>query len=110
VLCLVADGHGHEGGIISEQLRKKFPLILETEIKKQILSQWKDGEPPILFHDHLAKIKECFRQAFITADKQVQKLKSVAQLSGSTLSIIMIDGDFLFCANAGDSRAIILKQ
>jgi hypothetical protein len=65
----VADGHGVEGGIISEQLRKKFPLILETEIKKQILSLRKDGDPPILIEDHLAKIKDCFRQAFITADK-----------------------------------------
>jgi serine/threonine protein phosphatase PrpC len=34
----------------------------------------------------------------------------VAHLSGSTLSVVMIDGDFLFCANVGDSRAIILKQ
>jgi serine/threonine protein phosphatase PrpC len=110
VLCIVADGHGVDGGIISEQLRKKFPLILETEIKKQILSMRKDGEVPILIHDHLAKIKECFRQAFITADKLVQKLKSAAHLSGSTLSVVMIDGDYLFCANVGDSRAIILKQ
>jgi serine/threonine protein phosphatase PrpC len=69
VLCLVADGHGAEGGIISEQLRKKFPLILEAEIRKQIFSMRKDSDTPILIHDHLAKVKDCFMQAFITADK-----------------------------------------
>lgn len=110
VLCLVADGHGIEGSIVSEQLRKKFPMILETEIRKEILSQWKEGEPPVQISNHLQKIKDCFKQAFLEANKQIQKLKAVVQLSGSTLTVIMIDGDFLFCANVGDSRAIVMKQ
>lgn len=110
VLCLVADGHGAEGSIVSEQLRKKFPLILETEIRREILSKRKEGEPQVQISNFLQKIKDCFTSAFIEADKQIQKLKGVAHLSGSTLTVVLIDGDFLFCANVGDSRSIILKQ
>ena len=61
-----------------------------------------------------SKIKEnnfeVIRDSFFLAEDEVSMAKFDVQFSGSTTVIVFVFGNKILCANAGDSRAILISE
>ena len=54
------------------------------------------------------RVPEYFRKAFSTIHERLMTEKAYnCHLSGSTVCAILFDGLHVYCANAGDSRAVL---
>eukprot|EP00475_Leptophrys_vorax_P013448 TRINITY_DN19854_c1_g1_i1.p1 TRINITY_DN19854_c1_g1~~TRINITY_DN19854_c1_g1_i1.p1 ORF type:complete len:396 (+),score=107.00 TRINITY_DN19854_c1_g1_i1:146-1333(+) len=87
----VFDGHGASGQVVSQFLVNVLPQELERELKQN------PNDPAEAFH----------RAFFHTSEELVDRESSNCTFSGSTAVSIYLDGDTLFCANCGDSRAVL---
>ena len=99
----VFDGHGEFGHLASRFVKnfisdklKNNPLIKNSRNPYQIYEKLKQNG-----YEIIAKI-------FIDADVQIQKEKFNCQMSGTTSVIVIQCCEKLICANAGDSRAIVV--
>lgn len=87
----VFDGHG--GAKVSKFIAKKFESVL-TSSKEFILSE---------------KYKEALDTTFLALDAKIGKF-SYCKDQGSTCCVVFVTKEKIYCANAGDSRAILVKK
>ena len=99
----VLDGHGVNGHYASNFVKryiiskiKNHPLIKNLQTPKEIYKQLTSNGYQII-----AKL-------FMDADIQIAKEKFNVEMSGTTVVLVIQLGDRLICANAGDSRAILV--
>ena len=88
----VFDGHGEDGHGAAEFCVQTLPTEL-TRRDKQLIAQPAD----------------CLKEAFVTVDSEMAK-EMDASLSGTTAVVCVIHSRHLYIANAGDSRAIMLRR
>ena len=101
----VLDGHGVNGHYASKftknyilQRIKNHPLI-------------KNLQTPSEIYKHLtANGYQIIARIFIDADTQIAKEKFNVEMSGTTCVLVIQLGEKLICANAGDSRAILVYE
>ena len=96
------DGHGDYGKVISDYVKTNLPLniqLLEAKNKKtsKELGLLNESTRKQLMIESFAKSQE---------DLTI-KLKDESSQSGATATLVFIIGKTLFCANVGDSRAIL---
>lgn len=88
----VCDGHGQFGKEISEFIKDRFPFLLSN------IPTFIDNP----------------QQAFISAagilQTEIIKKRFDTTFSGSTLNAVLILGQKIYCANIGDSRAVLGKR
>eukprot|EP01066_Platyproteum_vivax_P015086 Platyproteum_vivax@DN6710_c0_g1_i1.p1 len=85
----VMDGHGYRGREVSQLIRTHLPINLEDDEQLQTRP--------------VQALVNCFKK---TAD-DVARSKLDVSFSGSTcVSVLLVDKD-LYCANLGDSRAVL---
>jgi serine/threonine protein phosphatase PrpC len=53
---------------------------------------------------------EIIRNSFFLAEDEISMAKFDAQFSGSTTVMVFVIGNKILCANAGDSRAIMICE
>ena len=101
----VLDGHGVNGHYASNFTKKymldrikNHPLIKNLQTPNEIYKQLTMNGYQIL-----AKM-------FVDADIQIAKEKFNVEMSGTTCVIVIQLGERLICANAGDSRAILVYE
>ena len=101
----VLDGHGVNGHYASNFTKKyllerikNHPLIKNLQTPNEIYKQLTMNGYQII-----AKI-------FVDADTQIAKEKFNVEMSGTTCVIVIQLGERLICANAGDSRAILVYE
>jgi serine/threonine protein phosphatase PrpC len=92
----VCDGHGSHGHHVSRYIKNHLSDI----IKEQLLEM----NPSIE-----AEYRTLFEKAFVLCDQQVN-LDLDTRYSGSTVCSTLIDGNMLYCANLGDSRAVMFSK
>ena len=99
----VLDGHGVNGHYASNFVKrylisriKNHPLIKNLQTPKEIYKQLTSNGYQII-----AKL-------FLDADVQIAKEKFNVEMSGTTVALVIQLGEHLICANAGDSRAILV--
>ena len=99
----VLDGHGPDGHFVSEFASEFIPyqIINHPEIKalkdpQQIYLKLKENNCNII------------TQAFVSADEKLKHLDFDSFESGSTCCLIIHVGTHIICANAGDSRALVV--
>eukprot|EP00039_Didymoeca_costata_P024294 m.9936 g.9936 ORF g.9936 m.9936 type:complete len:563 (-) comp4167_c0_seq1:149-1837(-) len=98
-LAAVMDGHGKHGHHVSG--------FLKDSLADRILSDLKGGDSSEDIVDCTEKIKK----AFIQCDNSLTKVRSIdSRSSGSTTVVCKRQGDQLFVANLGDSRAVLGRQ
>lgn len=93
----IADGHGEFGDFCSHYAADMVPRYLEKELGNH-------GGISAFRGPHM---EECYIAAFVKANKAMHKEQFDDSLSGTTAISVFIQGDTLFVANVGDSRAII---
>ena len=99
----VFDGHGDVGHLASQFVKryiiyriKNHPLIKKLDEPREIYNQLK------------TKGYELLSNIFLDADVQIQKEKFDSTRSGTTVVLVIQLEEHIICANAGDSRAVLI--
>jgi len=93
-LCGIFDGHGAEGHKAAEYARIHFPKIL-NELKQEIIQDPTKG----------------FQKVFeLVNDGMNQDSSLDTYMSGTTASILILYKNFIYCANVGDSRVVLVDK
>ncbi|KAH9261432.1 hypothetical protein BASA81_000076 [Batrachochytrium salamandrivorans] len=88
-LFAVYDGHGGRG--VVEFISTKLESNLKVELSAE--------------HRGNRSVEECITSAFLITDIETSKQK--LESSGSTAVVCLLEHNMLYCANAGDSRAVL---
>ncbi|KAL4513107.1 hypothetical protein ABPG72_017792 [Tetrahymena utriculariae] len=93
----VCDGHGTNGHLVSQFIKKKLPVHIETMLKLRN----NDFE--------YQAVKQAITQAYLNTAQDLQESNIDTQFSGSTSVLLYLNQNRIWCANLGDSRAICAK-
>jgi serine/threonine protein phosphatase PrpC len=88
----ICDGHGQLGKEISNFIKDRFPVILANDTNL------------------LNKTSEVIISSVQRLQAEILRLKLDTSYSGSTLNIVLIVNNLVYCANVGDSRAVLAKK
>ena len=88
----VCDGHGFYGGEVSGFVKQRLATLLSQD--------------PILY----ANPKKSLTTNILRCNQELSQLNVDVNFSGTTLVLVLIKGNTLFCANVGDSRALVARQ
>lgn len=93
----VCDGHGQNGKDVSTYIKKRLPLIIEEKLKNK---------------DHHDKelLYKVLDESFDLINTDLDFVPFDCQFSGTTLCTVLFIGNKLISANAGDSRAIVVRK
>ena len=93
LLLSVFDGHGPDGHQVSAFVRGKLPQLILEEC----------GDGNLGYH---------IRDAFDRVHREVVESKDSisSDISGTTASIVVINGSTLYAAHVGDSRAVLARK
>lgn len=92
----VCDGHGANGHFVSGFLQSHLPNTLKQKFQSQ--------EEPLAPHELL------FKTYSTVSDALLATRSFDIMLSGSTAVSCFMEGNKIYVANVGDSRAIVIKQ
>lgn len=88
----VCDGHGYYGGDVSGYVKKRLPELLAND--------------PHIYSNPKKALNTCI----LRCNSELNELEIDVNFSGTTLILVLIKGSTLYCANVGDSRALIARQ
>ena len=99
----VLDGHGPEGHLVSQFVSKYLQIEFQTNPS---IEKSKDVETiySTLSHNNFEIIKEIF----INGDNALRDQEIDSRSSGTTCVLVIHLGEHIICANAGDSRAVLV--
>lgn len=97
----VCDGHGNKGHYVSNFLANALPSILRKELNER---------DAVLASTNNFQIHKIIENTFILANSKLSNESSLdTNFSGSTCISILFSTEKIYCANVGDSRAILGK-
>ncbi|CAD8136661.1 unnamed protein product [Paramecium octaurelia] len=99
-LLQVSDGHGVNGHEVAQFVQERLPIIID-----QLLKSHKIGK-----NDQDMMIQVILRQAFERTTKELYTSGIDITFSGATTVCLLIIEHVGWCANIGDSRAILGRQ
>ena len=88
----VCDGHGFYGGEASNFIKQRLPALIAQDA------------------EILKNTKNALKNSILKCNAELVSLDLDVKFSGSTLNLVLIKGKTLFCANVGDSRALLARQ
>lgn len=88
----VCDGHGFYGGEVSGFIKQRLVALL--------------AQDPVLYSNP----KKALMSNILRCNQELSQLNVDVNFSGSTLVLVLIKGNLLYCANVGDSRALVARQ
>ena len=110
-ILAIMDGHGMNGHLVSQYLKKK---IIKTFTKEETFNLTKKYRSEIMedfIYQNLTRNNfSLIKNIFNIFDKDLQKENFNSNISGSTLNILFHISKYLICANTGDSRCILIKK
>ena len=102
----VADGHGINGKSVSEFVKSTLAKEVEHSIK-YTFDQAKINQRVV----DSTEVKENLDKSFLKVTDQLFKSSGInLRFSGSTCVSVLIVGNKVFCANVGDSRAVLARR
>ena len=113
----VLDGHGINGHLVSDYVKKSFLNNMEADVMRSFQNQTESKVRSSRFkssnlsfdtiNKNLILSDEMIIDAFSRTNNDLQLSSIDISYSGTTLVSVMILGDELLCTNVGDSRAIM---
>lgn len=110
ILLGVLDGHGIHGHLVSNFVKRVLPLEIESALPADRNSNavTSNANSNLSIDEIHTKIEHALTIGFSAANTDLSQNRGIdANFSGTTVNLVIIRGRFLFCANVGDSRAII---
>ncbi|CAD8121813.1 unnamed protein product [Paramecium sonneborni] len=92
----VSDGHGTNGHQVAQFIQESLPQYIEEDLK-QLKNQFEQKR----------QIETILKQSFKKTNQELLKSGIDVTYSGSTTIVVIVLKNELYCANIGDSRAII---
>ncbi|CAA0381451.1 unnamed protein product [Arabidopsis thaliana] len=106
IFCGIFDGHGPWGHFVSKQVRNSMPISLLCNWK-ETLSQTTIAEPDKELQ-RFAIWKYSFLKTCEAVDLELEHHRKIDSFnSGTTALTIVRQGDVIYIANVGDSRAVL---
>ena len=99
----VLDGHGPEGHFVSQIVSRYIQLEFQ---KIKVIEKIKDLN--IIYNKLSSNNFSIIKDIFINADNFLRDQEIESRNSGTTCVIVIHIGEHIICANAGDSRAILI--
>ena len=99
----VLDGHGPEGHFVSQLVSRYIQLEFQ---KLKIIEKIKDVK--IIYQKLSSNNFSIIKDLFINADNFLRDQEIESRNSGTTCVLVIHIGNHIICANAGDSRAILI--
>ena len=99
----VFDGHGQEGHLISQFVTRYIQLEFK---RNKSIEKIKDVN--IIYDKIKSNNFQMLKDIFIKADNILRDQEIESRNSGTTCVIVIHLGEHIICANAGDSRAILI--
>lgn len=115
-LFAIFDGHG--GPEVALYAQKHFPSILlktpeysQKDHKKALISAFLELDKKLNTKEGRAEILTMGKDVITTQpeDKSIKKEEPTPEETGCTANVLLIIGNTLYVANAGDSRAILIQ-
>ena len=101
----VCDGHGVYGKEVSEFVKNQLGMKVESEIKV-IFDNAKQLQRVVDSNE----VKDALALSFTHVTQQLYTNSGIdIYFSGSTCVSVLIVGNKVFCANVGDSRAVLAR-
>ena len=88
----VCDGHGFYGGEVSGFVKQRLPALLSQD--------------PAIYSNP----KKALTASILRCNAELSQINLDVNFSGTTLVLVLIKGSILYCANVGDSRALVARQ
>ena len=88
----VCDGHGLYGGEVSGFVKQRLPVLLSQD--------------PLIYTNP----KKALTSGILRCNDELGQINLDVNFSGTTLVLVLIKGCVLYCANVGDSRALVARQ
>ena len=88
----VCDGHGFYGGEVSSFVKQRLPILLSQD--------------PLIYSNP----KKALTTNILKCNSELSQINLDVNFSGTTLVLVLIKGSILYCANVGDSRALVARQ
>lgn len=88
----VCDGHGFYGGEVSGFVKQRLPILLSQD--------------PLIYTNP----KKALTTGILRCNAELSQISLDVNFSGTTLVLVLIKGSILYCANVGDSRALVARQ
>ncbi len=104
-LFAVCDGHGAKGHLVSNFIRNNLPSTIIPLTKFSLFLENIEAQ----YNGNNQNMPEILKQGFFRTNAQLATSNIDARFSGSTLVSVLISGEKLWCANVGDSRAILVR-
>lgn len=102
----MCDGHGVFGKEVSDFVKTRLGQYVETSIKNTF-DMAKQAQRVV----DSTEVKEQLNRSFIQVqDTLFRESKINLRFSGSTCVSVLIVGTKIFCANVGDSRAVLVRK
>lgn len=110
IYAAVFDGHGTQGHKVSGYLRVHTQKNLAYFLKKKGQSTISESDSQ-MDSNTSSLIRSAFIEAFHYTNDELNKNKNIfTDLSGSTGVTILLFNNILYCANAGDSKCVIVTN
>lgn len=88
----VCDGHGYYGKQVSTFVKRRLPALLSQHPQFP------------------GNIRKSLADSIVRCNTELSETELDIKFSGTTLVLVVIKGNKLWCANVGDSRAVLARQ
>ena len=107
----IMDGHGVNGQLVSQYLKKKIISIFAVKETYNLIKKNRNEIMENFIYHNLTKNNFTLIKNIINSiDKDLTKENFDSKSSGSTLLLLFHISKFIICANIGDSRCILIKK
>ena len=105
------DGHGVNGQLVSQYLKKKIISIFAVKETYNLIKKNRNEIMENFIYHNLTKNNFTLIKNIINSiDKDLSKENFDSKSSGSTLLLLFYILKFIICANIGNSRCILIKK
>ncbi|KAL2491994.1 putative protein phosphatase 2C 73 [Abeliophyllum distichum] len=111
IFCGIFDGHGPWGHFVSKRVRESMPLSLLSNWQETLVEASLDPDFDLESDKKLHKFniwKHSYLKTCTAIDQELKQHRKIDSFySGTTALTIVRQGELIFIANVGDSRAVL---